>query len=171
MFHCSSGAPTALWAKLLTGYGPVVQYLSDEWFSAATEAIATAGALPGPCDLTVHQRVDDLTWSVRFFDQRAELLRTALSSDTAVPRDTALSRDTALPRDTASDGGADSQVSFSQTRDVANSIGSGQRDAHEAFLLGDVVFDGDVELLIKHRAVFDWLESALAPLMAITTFT
>ena len=59
---------------------------------------------------------------------------------------------------------------FRQSIDTARAIAQGDTDAHQAFLLGDIRFEGSIDALITHRASFEWLEQTLAPVMEATTW-
>lgn len=59
---------------------------------------------------------------------------------------------------------------FRQSFATARAIAEGSSDAHQAFLLGDIRFEGSIDALITHRASFDWLEQTLAPVMAATSW-
>lgn len=59
---------------------------------------------------------------------------------------------------------------FSQSLETAKAIALGRSDAHRSFLLGEIEFRGNIETIISQRDVFDWLEKALSPVMAITDF-
>ena len=59
---------------------------------------------------------------------------------------------------------------FRQSRDTAQAVAQGTTDAHQAFLLGQITFEGNIDVLIERRDAFTWLASALAPVLATTTF-
>ncbi|MEM7093476.1 MAG: hypothetical protein AAF567_10780 [Actinomycetota bacterium] len=120
-----------------------MQYLSDAWFAAADAAVRGAGPAPsGP--LTIVQQVDGVgAWKVTL-GASPEIRRFAPGVEEAA------------------------DATFRQTAETARRIARGETDAHQAFLLGDISFDGDITRLIEHRAALDWLEAALAPVMAAT---
>lgn len=124
-----------------------MRYLSEEWLAAAADAVRDASPAPsGP--LIVDQRVDhdgtSLCWRTTFGPE---------SSIVAVD---------------AADGTAD--VVFRQSFETARAVAQGETDAHQAFLLGAIRFEGSIDALITHRDSFEWLEQTLAPVMASTTW-
>ncbi len=124
-----------------------MRYLSAEWLEAADQAVRNASPAPsGP--LIVDQRVDRGTTTICW--------RTTLGSESAI-----------VGVDAAADG---ADVVFSQSFETARDIAQGTADAHQAFLLGDIRFEGSIDALIAHRSSFEWLEQALAPLLAATTW-
>lgn len=64
----------------------------------------------------------------------------------------------------------DADATFRQSLATARAIASGETDAHQAFLLGEIRFEGTIEALIEHRDSLQWLHQALAPVMATTTW-
>ena len=125
----------------------VVQYLSDEWLQAADAAVreAAESAPPGP----VH--IDQ-------YIAGGPSYRVSVESGSCAIR--LISADD----DTTPD------AIFRQDRSTAVAVAQGVTDAHQAFLLGQITFEGNTDLLIERRDVFAWLESTLAPLLARTTF-
>ena len=128
-------------------YPRVVRYLSEEWLSAADQAVRDASPAPSGA-LVIDQHVDD--------DGTALCWRTTLGTQ---------SRIEAVPAEST---GADAV--FRQSFATARAIAEGSSDAHQAFLLGDIRFEGSIDALITHRESFDWLEQALAPVMAATSW-
>ena len=124
-----------------------MRYLSDEWFEAADEAVQVAS--PAPAQLIIDQHIDDeLTW------------RVTMGTDSSIRRLASLPAD---DRDAA-------DATFRQSRRTAAAIARGETDAHQAFLLGDVRFEGDIDSVIERREALDWLHAALEPVMARTSW-
>lgn len=124
-------------------------YLSDEWLAAADAAIRTAAATAPAGRLIIEQHIDELV-----------SYRVVIAPDEAC-----LSR---LEDDRPTLDRADAV--FSQSEATARSIARRDTDAHQAFLLGQIRFDGDVDVLITHREAFAWLDEVLAPVVAATSF-
>ena len=59
---------------------------------------------------------------------------------------------------------------FHQDLDTAQAVAQGTTDAHQAFLLGQITFEGSIDVLIERRDAFTWLAAVLAPVLATTTF-
>ena len=126
-----------------------MHYLSDEWLAAADAALRDAAATAPEGPLTIEQRIDGrLRYRVVIARNDARIFR--LNSDD--------------PPDSSAD------AVFSQTESTARSIALHETDAHQAFLLGRIQFEGDIEVLIERQEAFAWLDSALASVMAATTF-
>lgn len=128
-----------------------MRYLSDEWIEAADAAVRAASPAPsGP--LVVEQRVET--------DDGTRGWRTVFGAESRIE-----------PAPAGPDGPPGEppvDAVFSQSEATARAVATGNTDAHQAFLLGDIRFEGSVEALIEHRASFEWLEAALAPVMAVT---
>ena len=125
-----------------------MKYLSDEWLRAANQAVVAAvGSAPDP-GVTIDQHIDGgRSYRVRISNENAGLVSLDESHDA-----------------TAAD------ASFTQSAATAQAIASGETDAHQAFLLGDIRFEGDVTILIERRDAIEWLQATLAPVMANTEF-
>lgn len=123
-----------------------VQYLSSEWLAAANRAVQEAAASAPSGRLVIDQRVDGAS------HYRVIIMKDA-SSVGLIGTD-------APPADAA----------FRQSLETATAVAQGTTDAHQAFLLGHITFEGDINILIEQRAAFDWLQTALAPLLATTSF-
>lgn len=122
-----------------------MRYLSAQWLTAANEAVQSSPPPPAGSRLIIDQVVDGAaSWRV-------------VVGDTA--------QIGAQP-----DDGSIADATFRQSIATAQAIASGTTDAHQAFLLGEIRFEGNIEALIEHRAVLQWLHDALAPVMAETTW-
>lgn len=75
-----------------------------------------------------------------------------------------------IPRSASDTIGRPADAVFSQSWETAAAIAAGTADAHRCFLLGEIDFRGDIDLVISQRGVFEWLQQALLPLMAVTSF-
>lgn len=136
------------------GAGPVpdgavplapVDYLSDDWLAAADAAVRSAPQ-PAPAELTIDQVVEGgPDWRI-----------------VIGPEPTITARNGAV-------GTAD--VTFHQTLETATAIAKGETDAHQAFLLGRIRFEGEIDRLIEGRDALAWLAEALMPVMADTNFS
>ena len=122
-----------------------MEYLSEAWFLAADRALRSAER-PAPLRLVIDQNVTG-----------RERWRVVL--------DPAGSR---IERPPESPSSADG--SFEQSLTTAAAIARGELDAHAAFLLGEISYRGDIEVLIDARPALDWLETQLAPVMAKTVW-
>lgn len=125
-----------------------MRYLSKEWIAAADAAVRANAANAPTTRLTIDQHVgSDLKYRV-VVEQNASSV--SLIDDSAV---------------------ADSaDAVFSQSRETAKAIALGDTDAHQAFLLGHITYSGNVSVLIQRRDAFAWLQDALAPVIAATSF-
>lgn len=119
-------------------------YLSDEWFAAASAAIAASTELRAASHgvrLTLQQSVIDgdntIVWHIHFADGEVGLHR----GETPSP-----------------------SVTFSCERRIAESIQSGQQSAQSAFMAGNLRLGGDVRLLLANSELLASLHDALAPL-------
>lgn len=124
-----------------------MRYLSEEWLAAADQAVRDASPAPAG-KLVIDQRVDHGDTVVRW--------RTTLASTSQIGR-----------VDDHEDG---ADATFRQSFETARAVAQGETDAHQAFLLGDIRFEGSIDALIANRDSFEWLERALAPVMAATTW-
>lgn len=123
-----------------------MRYLSPEWISAADTAVRAAAASAPAGDITIDQTVEGV---VRY--------RIRIAGDTSAVQVIDESAD-------------DADARFTQTLETATAVATGATDAHQAFLLGQIRFEGAVDVLIERRDVLDWLQTTLAPLMAETDF-
>jgi hypothetical protein len=128
-------------------YAQIVRYLSEEWLSAADRAVRDASPAPSGA-LVIDQHIDD--------EGTALCWRTTLGLQSRIER--------IAPESTGAD------AVFRQSYATARAIAQGSSDAHQAFLLGDIRFEGSIDALITHRGSFEWLEQALAPVMAATSW-
>lgn len=125
----------------------VVDYLSDAWIAAANRALAAESAQFGTTQLTIYQQVlAARSYVVHITDQGASLV--AAGQPDPPP-------------------GA---LCFAQDWSTACRIAQGETDAHQAFLLGDITFSGEIASLLSHAATFEHLATILAPVMAQTVF-
>jgi hypothetical protein len=125
-----------------------MRYLSPDWIEAADAAVRDAAATAPTPGVVVDQHVDGVTGYRVTVDRH---------------------RSSLVAIDPADSGGVADAV-FHQSESTARAIAQGTTDAHQAFLLGHLRFEGDIEILIERRQAFDWLAQVLAPLMARTTF-
>jgi len=135
--------------------------LSDAWFHAV-QAAFDAAASPAPGRLVLDQH---------FSDRPDDGYRIVLGeSSTITPlRDLpddgyriVLGESSSITplRDLPVDGPAP-DASFTQSLESAQAIARGEADAHQAFLLGDIDFTGDISTLITHRPSLDWLAEVM----------
>lgn len=127
-----------------------VRYLSVEWFEKANAALraAASGAPAGRVvvDQTLLSPTEPpMTYRVTIEQNNAQMVAEPQSPE-----------------------GPDAR--FEQQVATAAAIVRGETDAHQAFLLGHIRFEGDIAVLIERRAAFEWLEATLAPVLAETTF-
>jgi len=123
-----------------------VNYLSAEWIAAADGAVKSAAASAPAEGLVIDQLV---TGACNY--------RLVLGPHPSVH---AISGSETEQADAV----------FSQDLATATAVAQGTTDAHQAFLLGRIRFEGNINVLIERRDAFDWLESVLAPVLAGTTF-
>lgn len=137
------------WARSrFASYAGAVEYLGDEWIKAADQAVSQA-ASSAPADrLIIDQHIDDQT-SYRVVIRQNECSVATLTGDNSSPN---------------------ADATFSQSLATAAAVAQGHTDAHQAFLLGHIRFEGEVNVLIERREAFQWLQDTLAPVMATTTF-
>lgn len=126
-----------------------VRYLSEEWIEAANAAVDAAADSAPAAGVVIDQHVHD-TISYRIVIERDGCLIAELSNDTATSVADAI---------------------FRQNLSTAQAVAQGTTDAHQAFLLGQITFEGNIEILIERREAFGWLEATLAPVMSATTFS
>ena len=124
-----------------------MRYLSSEWIDAANEAVAVVAATAPVERLIIDQHIAGAS-SYRVSIERDACSVTALAGDTEPEPD----------------------ASFRQSAATAQALAQRTTDAHQAFLLGHITFEGNVDVLIARRDAFSWLEAALAPLMRRTQF-
>lgn len=120
------------------------EYLSPDWFAAASELVATSATLAERSRgvhlvlfQTVQDDAGDISWALRLDDGTASL--TVGRAD-------------------------DATVSFTCTRDTADAIHSGGRSAQAAFIAGDLRIGGDVSSLMQHAPLFADLDDVLSTL-------
>jgi len=124
-----------------------MDYLGDAWIHAANDALASSEVVPGDDPIFIAQHVDDAC---------AYLISITKSGTSVV--------------DLAGDQPPATALRFRQSWATACSIARGETDAHQAFLLGEVHFSGDIATLLASAPVLNSIASALEPVMAQTTF-
>ena len=124
-----------------------MQYLSDEWLQAADAAVREAAESAPAGQLIIDQHIKGGP-SYQVLIESGNCAINPISGD--------------------DDSSAD--AIFRQHRSTAVAVARGTTDAHQAFLLGQITFEGNADILIERRDAFAWLESTLAPLLARTTF-
>ena len=129
-------------------YPSTVHYLSDEWLAAAATAVRAAADSAPATNIVVHQVVTG---------GPSYRIRVAPGQCSLEPLTDVESVDQADAR-------------FTQSLETATAVAAGTTDAHQAFLLGRIRFEGNADVLIEQREAFQWLETVLAPVMAATTF-
>ena len=124
-----------------------MQYLSQEWLSEADNAVRSAAASAPNHHLVIDQVVTDAaSYQIRINGEES----------TIVPLEAGAS--------------SDAHARFTQSLATAVAIAQGVTDAHQAFLLGHIRFEGDAAVLIERQEAFAWLEGVLAPVLAATAF-
>ena len=123
-----------------------MRYLSSQWIRAADAAVKAASSTAPEGRVVVDQLVRDVA------DYRVSIGRNACSITALVG---------GLPAPDAV---------FRQSGDTARAVAQGTTDAHQAFLLGQITFEGDIGVLIERRDAFTWLATVLEPLLAQTSF-
>lgn len=128
-----------------------MRYLSDEWFEQADAAVQAANDAAPPGRVVVDQTIlspehPPVTYRVTIERGQSSIVR---STDPTA---------------------GEPDAHFEQQAATAAAIVQGETDAHQAFLLGNISFRGDIAVLIEQRAAFEWLEATLAPVLAKTTF-
>lgn len=124
-----------------------MNYLSDEWIEEANTALASASERFGSTTLTIAQCVRDARSYVISINGTAASLRACSAEE--------------LPQQT---------LRFSQSWTTACEVARSETDAHQAFLLGDISFSGDVQELVTSVDVLADVAAILAPVMAQTAF-
>lgn len=130
---------------------PVIQYLSEEWLSAAGEAIQASKELQEAsvgADVTVAYEVTGtpsgkVAYGISLTDGTAKLVSEAMP---------------------------DAQTTFSLDYDTAVQIAKGELSAQAAFMQGRMKLGGDVTLLIEHYRIVDGLADTLGALRSQTEF-
>ena len=125
-----------------------MRYLSNEWIQAADAAVQQAAHTAPAAPVVVEQHVDGA------LSYRVEIAQGSCSVSVLGPDSSATNADAV----------------FRQNLATATAVAQGATDAHQAFLLGQITFEGNIDLLIERRDAFAWLEEALAPVLAATTF-
>ncbi len=134
-----------------------MRYLSEEWLAAADAAMqANASSAPDE-PLVIDQHVAGA------ISYRVKIVRDDCSIATISDEGSATVDSDAVDSETV-------DATFRQDLATAAAVAQGTTDAHQAFLLGHITFVGNVDVLIDRRDSFTWLERALAPLLADTTF-
>jgi putative sterol carrier protein len=128
-----------------------VRYLSNEWIKAANAAVQAAASAAPANRVVVDQRVSNAV------DYRITIERDACAIVLIDDAEKGTDRPAA-------------DAVFRQSLDTARAVAQGTTDAHQAFLLGQITFEGNIDVLIERRDAFTWLESVLAPVLAQTTF-
>lgn len=123
-----------------------MRYLSNEWVQAADRAVKAAAATAPQQTLIIDQQVADA------LDYRIVIGPSPTVEVINEPP------------------AASADATFSQSLETATAVAQETTDAHQQFLLGHIRFHGDINLLIERRDAFNWLQAALAPLLAKTTF-
>lgn len=125
-----------------------VRYLSEEWIQAANAAVEAAADAAPVAGVVIDQHVAD-TISYRIVIEQHACSIVEFGGEPPTPAADAV---------------------FRQSLDTAYAVAQGTTDAHQAFLLGQITFEGAIDVLIERRDAFGWLESALKPVLAATTF-
>lgn len=124
-----------------------MQYLSDVWIAAANRALSSVTTDTGPTPLVVVQHV---------VDARSYLITLGEDGASLVSLDNDFAPENAL--------------TFTQNWATACGVAQSVTDAHQAFLLGDIAFTGDIATLIDRAGLLEQIAAALAPVMEATTF-
>jgi hypothetical protein len=124
-----------------------MEFLSAAWIDAADAAVKKLASTAPQGSLTIDQHIPGRV-SYRVVIDRVEAGVFAVDAD-GPPL-----------------GAPD--AAFTQTEATARSLAAGDTDAHQAFLLGQISFDGDIDMVIARREALTWLQAALAPVMAST---
>jgi hypothetical protein len=124
-----------------------VQYLSSEWIAAANTVVEAAARTAPVAPVVIDQYVDGAT-NYRVMIERDACSIVSFKDPPPGPPD----------------------ASFRQNIETARAVAQRTTDAHQAFLLGHIRFEGNSDLLIERRDAFRWLEATLAPLLAKTTW-
>lgn len=126
-----------------------MRYLSEEWILAADACVRSASAAAPSGRIVIDQVIEDAC-SYRITIEQDAASITQIDGQTQV-------------------SAADAR--FRQTAATAAAVAQGHTDAHQAFLLGQIRFEGDISILIDRREALVWLETVLAPVMSETVFT
>lgn len=128
----------------------MIRFLSDDWLEHFDRALReAAGDAPAPDPPLALTQIIDTPTGVVTYTVIVDGDQTRLVHDTIDDAATAIYR---------------------QDEATAAAIASGATEAHEAFMLGRIVIDGDVQALIDHRDDLAWVATVTAPLIAQTTF-
>lgn len=123
-----------------------MRYLSSEWIEAADAAVKAAASTAPETRVVVDQLVRDVV------DYRVTIERDACSI--------VLLDSESAPADAV----------FRQSMATATAVALGTTDAHQAFLLGEITFEGNIDVVIERREAFTWLAATLEPVLAETSF-
>lgn len=122
----------------------MIEHLSDDWFTACNDALATAGAAPVDAPLRIGQVIEGtqpVSWT------------------------------TVLGVVSSIESGVDEvDVCFHQTATTAAAIASGTTTMHEQFMLGQVRLSGNSRALTANAAATAWLDKVLADVRAQTSY-
>jgi len=124
-----------------------MDYLSDAWIDAANHALSESESVAHADELVIAQQVEGA---------RSYLVTVGAEGTSITDLNGA-----------EPPAGA---VCFRQNWATACSIARGETDAHQAFLLGEVHFSGEVATLVASAPVMAAIAQALEPVMACTTF-
>ena len=103
-----------------------VHYLSDEWFAAADNAVRAAADSAPKTNVVVHQVMTN---------GRSYRIRVGRGQCSIEPM-------------TDDDSLEQADASFTQSLETATAVATGRTDAHQAFLLGRIRFEGEAHVLI-----------------------
>lgn len=141
-----------------------MKYLSQSWFEAVAAILSSTTDCPVLKSFRAEQSVckdgNTTSWAIEFKPGNAVLLGPTFSADNA---DESQSAEREFSQEIPA-------VGFSQRFSTALAVAQGEKSSHEAFLLGEITFSGDVEILIRERETFSWLEKQLAPVIGETDF-
>jgi len=134
----------------------MIRFLSPEWITALDRALQLAGTPPasdvGPNGLVIQHVVAPRESSGDRTETAYALTIKAGTGTVTAGRH------------------ADPTVTYTQDHECAAAIASGQRNAHDAFMLGDLTITGDTQALIVATDLLAWLDEALAQVRAETTY-
>lgn len=121
----------------------MAQFLSSEWVAQLDALLRGAEPPLEVATVVIEQHVDDVAYQVSIgSDGCGAMLGTGLTPT----------------------------VVYRQTRDTAVAIARQERTAHEAFMLGDLVVEGDPNALAEALPALEWLGATIAPLQEATVF-
>lgn len=126
-----------------------MEFLSDDWLGAADQAVRDSAATAPAIPLTIDQHIEGVVSYRVVIDRGVASVQRIDATNTSL-------------------GAPD--AAFTQSAETARSLASGETDAHQAFLLGEITFAGDIDVVIARRDALDWLQAALAPVMELTDF-